>query len=716
MDSSHPERMQYPTALVDWAGHHSGGVKRLLDDNSGQPNRQLLRTNLLCRLEGWAKGLPKEASTSPRIVLLVGGPGNGKTEAIECTIRWLDQSLGCDGQLIERLSKAFHPSAGSAVPRLARINTGSFARHGANLNLNIVQDASATAGHDGVNAPSLLIDELTRLLDGSPTEAYLCCVNRGVLDDALIHAIDNNLEQSRPILEAITRAVSLAYDAPSCWPLDGFPSIAVWPMDAESLLVKPDSEPVSPAEILLQQATDSSMWPDKGKCPAAEKCPFCHSQNILQRDEQRESLLKILRWYELASGKRWSFRDLFSLTSYMLAGHHPVAHGPSGNPQQSTPCQWAANLVDLDAKAITSKTHRKQSLTAAFHLATSSYQHALFHKWDRNAATALRRALQDLALEKELDLEEGRTLMGLVHFLSERKSHYLPATIAPLLEGLVETLDPAFASPDTEVAVSKRSTIMLGDLDMRFSRSLAGGLEFVRKYQVLSPNELDLLQRLSQADALLSLPSIRRKRPGAASRTQHILRDFACRLVRRSICTRTAVVADAPILDAFQQVVEDSDKYHHLFKVARQVKELLNTGKEFEVSLTTTFGQPLPPRQRQATLVVQQSQVRMSPQNTKGRPHPPICYLHVGQGHSGQPVPLTYDLFKAVKELERGLSPASLPRTVVALLDTTKARLSGPIVRDQTLLDDALIRVGADGTVVGRSSEGFVVENLGDDA
>lgn len=56
----------------------------------------------------------------------------------------------------------------------------------------------------------------------------------------------------------------------------------------------------------------------------------------------------------------------------------------------------------------------------------------------------------------------------------------------------------------------------------------------------------------------------------------------------------------------------------------------------------------------------------------------------------------------------RGLSPASLPRTVVALLDTTKARLSGSIVRDEELLDDAKLRIGADGTVVGRSWNGFV--------
>lgn len=703
MDSSQLEGAQYPAALVDWAGHHSGGVKRLLDKNSGQPNKQLLRTNLLSRLQDWANSLPTQAST-PRIVLLVGGPGNGKTEAIECTIRWLDESLGCNGRLVGELSKAFHPPSGSAVPRLATIDAGYLAKSDTSLSLNIVQDASATAGHEGNNAAGLLIAELTQLLNGPSTQAYLCCVNRGVLDDALIHSIDNNLEQSRVLLEAITRAVSLAYDAPTCWPLEGFPSIAVWPMDAESLLVKPDTEPVAPAELLFNQATASDMWPKKGDCPAGDKCPFCTSQAILGREESRASLLRILRWYELASGKRWSFRDLFSLTSYLLAGHHD----PAGTTHKSTPCQWAAKLTELDLGAGTAKKHSRQSLTAPFYLATSGYQHALFHRWDANVATSLKRDVKDLGLEKELGIEDVRTLMGLIYFLSERKGHYLPATIAPLLEGLVETLDPVFASPESEVAVSSRNTIVLGDLDMRFSRSLAGGIEFIRKYQVLSPNELTLLLRLAKADAMLSLPTIRRKKPVAANRIQHILRDFACRLVRRSICTRTAVVADAPILQAFQQVVEDDDKHQHLFEVVRQVKELLNAGKEFEVSLTTTFGQPLPPRQRQATLVVQQSPVRMLPQNIKGRPHPPFCYLNVGQGRSAQPVPLTYDLFKAVKELDRGLSPASLPRTVVALLDTTKARLSGPIVRDKALLDDARIRIGADGTVIARSWNGFV--------
>ena len=68
---------------------------------------------------------------------------------------------------------------------------------------------------------------------------------------------------------------------------------------------------------------------------------------------------------------------------------------------------------------------------------------------------------------------------------------------------------------------------------------------------------------------------------------------------------------------------------------------------------------------------------------------------------------MTYDLFKAVKELDRGMSPASLPKTVVALLDTTRARLSGPIVRDQQILANARIRIGAEGVEIGQSWNGF---------
>ena len=684
----------FPRALVDWAGNHAGGVKRLFDSHSGRPAKDLLKTNLLVRLEGWAGSLAAGDPACPRVVLLVGGPGNGKTEAIESTVRWLDASLQCDGRLVDELVQSFHRVGG--IPRVVTADAGVLSRTPRALRLSIVQDATATVGREGVPAANLLIEELGGLVGSDGPDVYLCCVNRGVLDDALIHALDNKLDAPRKVLEAITRAVSLAADAPSCWPLAGFPGVAVWPMDAESLLVPPAGELTSPAETVIRQATEPSAWSAYGACSAGEKCPFCYSQSLLSRDGPRDALLQVLRWNELGSGKRWSFRDLFSLTSYLLSGHLPAR-----DEQHGDPCAWAAKLIELDAGLSSARRPAKQAMTAAFRLATASYQHALFHRWDRDVSLVLRRDIKDLGLD------EDTTLMGLQHFLHDRRAPYLPATIAPLLEGLVDLLDPALASPDSQVAVSAKSTVMLRDVDIRFSRSIQEGIEFIRKYKVLSTMELDLLKKLAQSDERLSRPEVRRKRPAAASRLQQLLRDFAGRLVRRSVCVRSAVVPDASILAAFQKIVGD-EKQHRLYEVADQVEQLLNNGADFEVSLTTTFGQPLPPSQRQATLVVPSQHVGVPSRKGSGRPQSPICFLEVGSGASAQSIALTYDLFKAVKELERGLSPASLPRTVVALLDTTRARLAGPIVRDQEILRRSKIRIGADGTVIAKSWDGFV--------
>ena len=702
MESVQAPSPRFPIDLLEWAGNRSGGVKRLFDVGSGRPAGELLKTNLISRLEAWAENVAAGKPDTPRLLLLVGGPGNGKTEAIEHTINCLDKALGANGSLVQRLSELFRPAIGQAVPRLVEVDAGSVVSTPGQMVISIVQDSSATAGHEGQTAPELLVEEILAFLTGPSAGYYLCCVNRGILDDALIHALDNDFDKASNLLEAITRSVSLSATAPSCWPLAGFADVAIWPMDAESLLVSPGGELPSPASTLLAHATNPAHWPVLGKCPAGDDCPLCNSNALLGRDETRLALLRILRWYELASGKRWSFRDLFSLVSYLLAGHRPA-----GQREQGDSCQWAAHLIDLDKAGEQSGNPRREHLTAAFQLATASYQHSLFHRWDVGAATALRQGIKELGLVKEVN--EARVLIGLQYFLQDRRSSYLPATIASVLENIVDLLDPAMASPDLEVAVSGRTKVLLGEIDTRFSRSIAGGVEFLRRFQVLAKAELDLLRRLGRADEMLSSPLIRRKNPVSATRLQRILRDFACRLVRRSICTRSAIVADVQILGAFQQVVEDDVRGQRLFEVARQVKNLLNSGQNFEVSLTTTFGQPLPPTQRQATLVVPARQVKMGRVSTEGRPRSPISFLEIGSGQSVQPIALTYDLFKAVEELRRGLSPASLPRTVVALLDTTKARLSGPIVRDPEAISEARIKIGAEGTEIGTSWDGSFV-------
>jgi hypothetical protein len=409
----------------------------------------------------------------------------------------------------------------------------------------------------------------------------------------------------------------------------------------------------------------------------------------------------MLRWYEVASGKRWSFRDLFSVTSYLLAGHRPAPRDAD-----LEPCEWAARMVGLDAAARVGARPSKDQSTAIFHLVAAQYQHALFHHWDGNAGPTLKRAMKDL------ELEDDNTAMGLQWFLSGRRSPYLPAMISVPLQGVAERLDPALADPDVEVEVTSNTRFPFREIDVRFSRSVLEGLDFVRRLQILSSVEADLLDRLAKLDAGLSVAAVRRKRPAAATQVQRFVRDFSCRLVRRTIGARAAAVLDASILSEFQRTLEDVGG-DDLFDVAQEVEQLLNTNQDFEISLTTTFGQPLPPQIRRATLVVPSRSVQPLEANQDGRPVSPVCFLMVGDGRSGQPIALTYELFKAVKEIEAGMSVASLPRTVLALLDTTRARLSGSIVRDRAVLDRARISIGSAGTSVFQRRTRFATQRGG---
>jgi hypothetical protein len=340
---------------------------------------------------------------------------------------------------------------------------------------------------------------------------------------------------------------------------------------------------------------------------------------------------------------------------------------------------------------------------APFFLVAAQYQHALFGRWPRINGRAFRADLN------ELRLGEHPTLIGFAQFLSSRNAVSMPPTVEAQLVSMSQLLDPGNANPDSEVAISSQTTIRYRELDTRFSQSVGEGLRFVQRYHCLSSLEIDLIRRLDAADEKLGSPEVSRIHAAKAARIQALLRDFSCRLVRRSLGVRSAAVKNAEILVDFERVVRGDIKLLH--ESARQVEGLLNTGDKFVISLNTTFGQPLPPVQRQAILTTPKQRVRVSDVPSLDRPVGYVRFLTVGAGSQKQSIPLTYDLFRSVRELSRGMMPASLPRTVVALLDTTRARLAGYVVRSEDLLDGSEISAGGRPEVIVRELNSFLVRS-----
>jgi len=387
------------------------------------------------------------------------------------------------------------------------------------------------------------------------------------------------------------------------------------------------------------------------------------------------------------------------LCAYLLAGTTEL-----GSKRDYRPCEWAEE--QLNPKGAGSDKQEARRARGLFKLVAAQYQHALFGTWPTERAAALKRDI------RELKLESLPELVGLQQFLARDRRSEGPSTLRTQLVGLRTYLDPGVASPSLSVDLSTKTTIAFADLDRRFSLSIKDGREYLQNHRCLSAIDIAALRVLEVVDAKLSVDDVRRPKPAVADRVQSFVRLLACRIARRSVGVRAGITKDSDVLARFSQVLNGEGSA--LQEARKQVENLLNKERRFQICLNTTFGEPLPPPERRAMLTADMQKVRQRAfQNDAKRPRLPVRFLSVGNGEAVQPVALTYELFKATMSLRDGLIPASLPRSVVALIDTTRAKLAGSVVRNADALDGSEIRLGIRDDVIERSNDEFIVRRGG---
>ena len=80
---------KYPEFFFSFSGSTKESVKSIGNNASGWSGKDLVRTRLLDNLEVLAGRIRSGEITAPVCIFLVGGPGNGKTEAAEFFIKEL---------------------------------------------------------------------------------------------------------------------------------------------------------------------------------------------------------------------------------------------------------------------------------------------------------------------------------------------------------------------------------------------------------------------------------------------------------------------------------------------------------------------------------------------------------------------------------------------------------------------------------------------------
>lgn len=155
--------------LLSWHGHASGGVHVPFQARPN-PIGWVIDTMLVRRLRTLAERIAGDATSQPRWIFLVGGPGNGKSETVQDFLSELDSRLELNGALVEALrSKFSHPGL---LPRKVEIDATSLQSGSAAFaskvgRLIVVQDATATESAAG-NAAKELADDLADLFTCPP--------------------------------------------------------------------------------------------------------------------------------------------------------------------------------------------------------------------------------------------------------------------------------------------------------------------------------------------------------------------------------------------------------------------------------------------------------------------------------------------------------------------------------------------------------------------
>lgn len=654
------ENIIYPHDLLAWAGHKKGGVKTPFLNNSGRPVGEVIETKLVRKLKQWVIDISEKRSV-PRILLLVGGPGNGKTDALEFFIQYLDDIINQKTKLYDKFTDIFHNSTPrKASTGLENLNVGFDTIH-------IVPDASV--GESGLSKEECLVNDLKNCI-ANKNVIYISCVNRGIIANAAEYAEKNN-ETISEFLNQISSYISQDNNNSSLWPLEENKDIALWPMDIESLVETDksiDGHHLTPMHLILDKVLDESKWINCKTCAATELCPFYINKVDLTNNTAKNNLIDILRRFEIMSGKRLTFRDVFSLIPYILIGNEDDFNN-------SSPCNWVINHLNEIEK-------NQKSIKSIFELSSHLYPHRLFSIWPKMTILSKGKRFKEIFIF----LKETQTdqLFRILAYGKKDDNTYISNLLRTQFSQL---LDPAnLSGTNIKIESVEKSISEIEDL---FSNSIGSG--FSNVIMGLNNLEIAFIKTMSNIEIDLINSEIPKNLITQRDFIVNIHKTFICKFVKRSLGVKNGLTNDDEFIREYVNLV-DGKNHKELKKYQKLFKKLLNPNESFIVSLSNTFGQPKSEHSKNIFLKANSIPVKLdlSPHNLDNVPRVNLPYFEI----LNKRTPLSYELFKALMKIDKGINQASLSNEVMAMIDSLVSKIGGVIVRDSAYLSNASIRIG----------------------
>lgn len=648
----------------------------------GNPLGSIVETSLIVKLKKLAGQLVAGDPDVPRWIFLVGGPGNGKSEAIDSFIRELDELSCAQSELIDIARESF--VAGELTPR--RVDIPLQASRNTELAKNIralvvIQDASAVNG-PGAKAEEELVDDLLDLAT-SPVgkePVFICCANRGLVARARTAlqtleryewARESDIAQllSRLLTATGLGTSSLSIDRPSCWPIELVNSgldkkFAAWPLDLDSIAAVDSGEP--PIERMIAEAASEVHWGSNSECfdcSSQSMCPFFENARQLRESDVRKNLLRLIRHGELASGQRWNFRDAFSLCAELIIGQRSDF---SDGANRIDPCDWVHQQVD--------NVHgdsASERVFATWSLSLRLYSIALFPNWP------------DLGEGfRKKDFANSATTSRVIELFSERQLDKGAHVRNFLSTDFSRHLDPALTTPAS-------SHELLRSIEDEFSQSIKQGSAQFNAQLGLIIGELLKAMEASEEEWLEQYHFTR-----SARNAVETLRVLSSTIVKRFLGVKLGHYKNKDLLVDYEKVCNDRWRLQELIEPLRTV---LAPDDRFDGSLVRVFGQPPLDSKRDVSVTHNLGAIvpREAPSTKDEKPGHDLPWIEIRRHR----LPLTFDLFEALQAMSHGATFSNFAPHTRAAVDKVKNSIAAQMSRDRQSIHggETTIRIGSIG-------------------
>jgi hypothetical protein len=662
-----PGERLMPDELVHWSGAAKGGVHVLFAPDTGNPAGRVLATELIRRINQLAQGMIT-GELKPRIVLLAGGAGNGKTHAVEGLMRLLVKSESFDhfskvflerarvGRMVE-----LAPSGGDAAYFVASL--AKYSR------ISIVQDASET---DKAGSPphKLFLEQIQHALV-SKDECLVICANRGVLYAAAREAEQHQSEAANYLAEVIRCLDPLSVDH-DCWPMVDVPDSYLWPLDIESICEAEHGG--EPAALELLDALDESNWADLTRLGDAH--PLFVARSFLKSRDFRKALIRLMRDYEIATGKNLTFRKLFSACSYLFSGG-----------------RLNGELLPMKKASMLKTGERHPAVEEEGSLAFEAYEQSLpFLLFPAQPeVTEFRKRLQSIK-----DREKLRFLDVIVDRVEQLRSridqasrHPGAAIFADLSSSWSTYADPCRVKLDQreqDCIIKAGLSGALKELPQLVSLNLQHVISLIK--EKCDPTTVRMLEWLARCERELGREMENSRRYELEWFARWISR-YAAMLASRAIALEVMRSGGllSPVeasVDEYRTLVHDEDKRDSFVRQALSVMfgaDIEDTERHV-ISLASGLCRPPSPFKSAARFEFSSQPSGTLPELSLMRPPVACLVLDIKfDDNRTYRVPLTLRMHGMIVSMANGLLPGSLPPAIRASIDVMRMRQDGHVLR-----------------------------------